>query len=98
MVIALTGEADATTSDQLREVLDAEISKRPGTVVLDLTGLRFIDSTALHVVLRANRELDRHGCALTLAGPPGPVAKVLRLTATDQLIPVYESVRAATEP
>lgn len=97
VIIELAGEADATSSDKLRHVLDTEISKRPRTLVLDLSGLRFMDSTALHVVLRANRELDRYGCVLALAGPREGVAKVLRLTATDQLIPVYENVRAATE-
>ena len=97
VIIELTGEADATSIDALRKVLDAEVSKRPRTVILDLAGLRFMDSTALHVVLRANRELDRNGCVLALAGPRDPVAKILKLTATDRLIPVYENVRAATE-
>ena len=97
VIIELVGEADATSSDALREALDAEVSKRPRTVILDLSELRFMDSTALHVVLRANRELDRHGCVLALAAPREPVAKVLKLTATDRLIPIYENVRTATE-
>lgn len=97
VIIELTGEADATSSGTLRAALDAEISKqRPSTVILDLSELRFMDSTALHVVLRANRELDRAGSVLALAGPREAVAKVLRLTATDQLIPVYDNVHAAT--
>jgi anti-anti-sigma factor len=97
VIIELTGEADATASDMLRDVLDAALAKRPNTVLLDLSELRFMDSTALHVILRANRDLDRDGCVLALAGPREPVAKVLRLTGTDQLIPVYESVRTATK-
>lgn len=97
VIIGLAGEADATNSDTLREVLDTEIGRRPHTLVLDLSELRFLDSTALHVVLRANRVLDRNGCVLALAGPTEPVAKVLRLTAADQLIPVYGSVREATD-
>lgn len=96
VIMELSGEADATSSERLREVLDAEIRKQPRAVVIDLSGLRFMDSTALHVILRANRELGRHGCVLTLAAPREPVAKVLRLTATDRLIPVYPSVSEAT--
>jgi anti-anti-sigma factor len=65
-------------------------------MIIDLSGLRFMDSTALHVILLANRTLDRDGCVLTLVAPHDPVAKVLRLTATDRLIPVYRSVSDAT--
>ena len=95
-LVELTGEADVTNSDALREVLDAEVAKQPRTMIIDLSGLRFMDSSALHVILRANRVMDRQGGVLALASPREPVAKMLRLTAADQLIPVYPSVREAT--
>ncbi len=95
-LVELTGEADVTNSDALREVLDAEVAKQPRTMIIDLSGLRFMDSSALHVILRANRVMDRQGGVLALASPREPVAKMLRLTAADQLIPVYPNVREAT--
>lgn len=95
MLVELVGDADATSSDTLREVLDTEIGRNPRTMVIDLSGVRFLDSRALHVVLLANRVLDRNGCVLALAAPREPVARMLRLTAIDQLIPVYESVDEA---
>jgi anti-sigma B factor antagonist len=94
-LVELVGEADVTNSDALREVLDAEVAKQPRTLIIDLTGLRFMDSSALHVILRANRAMDRQGGVLALAGPRDPVAKMLRLTAADQLIPVYQNVSEA---
>lgn len=96
-LVELSGEADVTNSDALRELLDAEVAKRPDTMVIDLSGLRFMDSSALHVILLANRAMDRLGGVLSLAGPREAVAKMLRLTAADQLIPVYASVREATD-
>jgi len=95
-LVELVGEADVTNCDSLREVLEAEVAKRPRTLIIDLSGLRFMDSSALHVILRANRSMDREGGVLSLAGPREPVAKMLRLTAADQLIPVYPTVSAAT--
>jgi anti-sigma B factor antagonist len=95
-LVELTGEADVTNSDALREVLDGEVAKQPRTMIIDLSGLRFMDSSALHVILRANRVMDRQGCVLALASPREAVAKMLRLTAADQLIPVYPSVSEAT--
>ena len=94
-LVGLSGEADVTNSDALRDLLDAEVAKEPRMMVIDLSGLRFMDSSALHVILRANRAMDRQGGVLSLAGPRDPVAKMLRLTAADQLIPVYASVSEA---
>ena len=95
-VVTLAGEADVTNSDALREVLEAEVARQPRTLIIDLGGLRFMDSSALHVILRANRTMDRQGSVLALAAPREPVAKMLRLTAADQLIPVYATVEDAT--
>lgn len=95
-LVELVGEADVTNSDALREVLDAEVAKQPRTLIVDLSGLRFMDSSALHVILRANRAMDRQGGVVALACPREPVAKMLRLTAADQLIPVYSSVSEAS--
>lgn len=95
-LVALAGEADVTNSAALRDVLDAEVAKRPQTLIIDLSGLRFMDSSALHVILKANRTMDHQGGVLALAAPREPVAKMLRLTAADQLLPVYPSVAEAT--
>jgi anti-sigma B factor antagonist len=95
-LVELIGEADVTNSDALRDVLDAEVAKEPQTLIIDLSGLRFMDSSALHVMLRANRAMDRQGGVLALACPREAVAKMLRLTAADQLVPVYSSVDEAS--
>lgn len=95
-LVLLDGEADVTNCNYLRDVLEAEVAKQPRTLVVDLSGLRFMDSSALHVILRANRTMDRQGGVLALARPREPVAKMLRLTAADQLLPVYASVDEAT--
>ena len=95
-LVLLDGEADVTNSDALREALDAEVAKQPSLLIIDLSELRFMDSSALHVILRANRSMDRQGGVLALACPRDPIAKVLRLTAADQLLPVYASMAEAT--
>lgn len=94
-LIALSGEADVTNSDQLRDLLDTEIAKQPDHVVVDLSGLSFMDSSALHALLRANRALDRVGGVLSLVAPQEPVARMLSLTAADRLVPVYPNLAAA---
>lgn len=91
-VVALAGEVDATNAEELHGVLQTVVAERPRLVVVDLSGLTFMDSTGLRMLLRASRSLDRQGGVLALVAPQPPVARVLQLTKADQLIPVYASV------
>ena len=94
-LVDIVGEADVTNTDELRRLLDEEVSQQPRTMILDLSGLRFMDSSALHALLRVNRSMDRQGGVLALVSPQAAVAKILRLTTADLLIPVFDSVAAA---
>lgn len=94
-LITLVGEADVTNHDQLRAVLTAQVAKAPRTLIVDLAGLEFMDSSALHEILRAGRAMDAHGGVFALAAPRDAIANILKRTATDQLIPVYPSVEEA---
>jgi len=94
-LVDIVGEADVTNTDELRRLLDEEVSQQPRTMILDLSGLRFMDSSALHALLRVNRALDRQGGVLALVSPQAAVAKILRLTTADRLIPVFDTVADA---
>src|SRR5271154_6310331 len=94
-LVEIAGEADVTNTNELRRLLDEEVALEPRTLIVDLSGLRFMDSSALHALLRVNRSLDRQGGVLPPVAPQAPVAKNLRLTTADRLIPVFDSVAAA---
>ncbi len=94
-LISVSGEADVTNREELRGTLDAEVAREPTWMILDLSGLKFMDSSALHVVLQANRALDRRGALMALVAPTEAVAKMLRLTTADRLIPVYRTLTEA---
>ncbi len=89
-VVRLVGEADVTTRT-LAEVLGAEAAKKPHLLLVDISGLAFIDSAALHDIVRVYRQLRADGCMLELAGPSRAVARILQLSAIDQVIPVRAS-------
>jgi anti-sigma B factor antagonist len=94
-LVEIAGEADVTNTDDLRRLLDDEVSQQPRMMIIDLSGLRFMDSSALHTLLRASRSMDRQGGVLALVSPQPAVAKILRLTTADRLIPVFDSVADA---
>lgn len=93
MVVVAAGEIDAATAPALREALivAAELC---GKVVVDLSGVTFLDSTGLGVLVGAVKTRSGHG-SMCLAGPTGLVAKVLSVTRLDQVIPIHADVAAA---
>lgn len=94
-LIVLSGDIDVTNSEQLRDLLDTEVARQPRLLIVDLSGVPFMDSSGLQALLRANRALDRMGGVLSLVAPREAVARTLRLTAADRLIPVYDTVDQA---
>lgn len=94
-VVALTGESDVYTYDQLRGALEAEATRGIALLIVDLSGLEFMDSTGVQVLLDIRVMMNDRGGKLALAQPQNTVARVLNLVGADQLIPVYGSVGEA---
>ena len=95
-VVRLAGEADATDT-VLRDTLTAQATATgPGLLLIDVTALTFIDSTALHVIVDAFHAAGRNGGSLALVHPVGNVARMLELTGISQVITVYNSLDDAT--
>jgi anti-anti-sigma factor len=95
ILVELTGEADITGSQTLHAVLEAETRKRPGLLVIEMSGLRYMDSAALQAIVRANLALGSGGGRLALVNPNANVARVLQMTEVDQMVRVYGSLAEA---
>ena len=89
-IVALTGEADATTVAELRETLATQLHTGARRVTVDASGLSFLDSASLRVLVLAARALrGRHG-TLVFARPQPLVARLLEITGADRLLDVRE--------
>ncbi len=65
--IAVTGEIDIPAEKQFVEQVEASIEATEAErIVLDLTGVEFIDSSGLRMLLRCRRQADARGVLLTL--------------------------------
>ena len=87
-VVTAPVDIDITTAEQLRTVLLDAGSHGHVTVVVDMTQTRFCDCSGLSVLIRAHRRALAEGGELQR-----PVAKVLALLGTDQMI----TIRGGTE-
>jgi anti-sigma B factor antagonist len=94
-LVALAGECDLSTGRRLRDVLTSEVSRGAQRLIVDLSSLTFMDSTALQVLVGIRALLAVRGGTLMLVAPQPVVARILELTGTDQLIPVYDRLEDA---
>ena len=87
----LSGEADTTTAALLHEALATHLDSGARLVTVDASGLSFLDSASLRVLVLAARALQgRHG-ALVFESPQPLVARVLEITGADKLLDVVDS-------
>lgn len=75
--IVLTGEIDAHTAARLRGALIPTLDS--GDLRVDLSGVTFIDSSGLRVVLEAHQRFHGDGCRLVLVAPSKPVARLIEV-------------------
>jgi anti-sigma B factor antagonist len=88
-VVLISGACDAICHEQLRDrLLDAEAGGARH-IVVDLTGLRFIDSIGLKVVIGAWIRARHAGHVISVALPTsGQVRRVFALTGVDRIVPM----------
>jgi anti-sigma B factor antagonist len=80
LVIALYGELDLASTPLLEQgLLDAEAARVP-RLVIDLSGLEFIDSTGLHALIRAHERARESDQELLLVRGPRAVQRLFELT------------------
>ncbi|MGK5552599.1 STAS domain-containing protein [Actinomadura kijaniata] len=100
MVAALSGELALSKSlDQtvgsLLAALDQAVAEGRCDVVLDLAGLRFVDSAGLRVVLRVRAAVLAAGGRLVLAALRPGVMQILDIAGLNQHLTLYPTVEEA---
>jgi anti-sigma B factor antagonist len=95
-IVAVKGEVDLYSAPRLKERLADLTASGRTRITVNLEGVEFLDSTGLGVLIGALKRCREAGGNLALAGPRGPVRKVLSITGLDKVFPLHESVEQAT--
>src|SRR5258706_4556496 len=76
--LTLTGEADLTTAEPLRQAINAAVqSEHVAGVLIDLHRVSFLDSTTIGVLVNGRRLADESGVGYQVVNPQGTVRYVL---------------------
>ncbi len=94
-LVVASGELDIQATPRLSTVLDMAATSPGGRLVLDLSEVTFIDSTALGTILKAAAQLDEGGTLLAVVAPDGPVRRLLEMTNLTQRFRLFSDRGAA---
>jgi anti-sigma B factor antagonist len=94
-VIAVSGEIDVATAPQLRECLHRVIAQGESTIVLDLLGVTFLDSTALGVLVGGLKRCRELGGDLHIVVADPRIVKIFEITGLTNVFTIVDSLQAA---
>jgi anti-sigma B factor antagonist len=88
-LIELDGEIDMATVGPLNaELLELAAAGTP--LMVDLSGIVFVDSTGLRLLIGVDREMARSGLRLVIRRPSEPVRRLLEVTALASWLEVHD--------
>jgi anti-anti-sigma factor len=99
-IVTVRGEVDLYSAHRLRELIlraKRQVGSDPPRVVMDLSGVEFMDTAGLEVLLEewnASRQL--HG-RLCLVAQQGPITRLLEVTGLSELFDLYAEPEVAVE-
>ena len=94
-VISVVGEIHVTTAPEFSSRLADAIAAGTRAMVIDMSGVMFIDSTGLSVLLNALRRVTRAGGTLTLVVSNPTVLRLFEITKLDTTFDIQPTREAA---
>lgn len=85
-VLRLQGELDASNRDHLRSAISSALENHPPLLLVELSGLGFMDCAGLSVLVWAHKRLAGCGHQLVITGAEPVVQRLLHLTGLDMYL------------
>jgi len=96
-VLTLTGELDVATSLKARGVIRTLTVASGRTLIVDLSGVTFCDSSGISALLAARNHALASDAGIALVNPPPQLRRALKITGLEDVLLVYPSIENAEE-
>ena len=94
-VVAVGGEIDIATSPELSRRLEGLDGAGSFQVVVDLSGLTFLDSSGIRSLVVSSREIEGRGGTMILAAPQPHIQRVFSTVHLSDVIAIEPTLEAA---
>jgi anti-sigma B factor antagonist len=96
-VIDLEGEVDVYTAPQLKQQIISMLDSGIDHIVVNLSQVDYLDSTALGVLIGGLKRLRERSGTLHLICPPPRIRRIFEITGLDRIFDIYASEEEAVE-
>jgi len=94
-VLSITGDIDMHGSPQLKQSFEPLIAKKTDRVLVDFTGVSYIDSSGLAVFIEAMQRIQAYGGKFAFYGLRDNVRGIFELARLDQIFVIFPDKNAA---
>jgi anti-sigma B factor antagonist len=94
-VLDLTGEVDSYNSPKLREKMVSLIDEGNAELVVNMTGVDYIDSTGLGTLVGGLKRASEKNGSIRIICPNEQIYKVFNITGLVKVFPIFDNEQAA---
>ncbi len=95
VLVTLSGDVDVSTAADARRDLHGALAASQAGMIIDMSGLTFIDSTGLGVLIGVLRRLSAHDTPLVLVVRSPNIARIFTLTRLDKVFVITDTLATA---
>ena len=95
VLVAVSGEVDFNNASELHVELDRHLAGAPKRMIVDLAGVRYMDSSGLATMVQALQAQKAQNGKLVLCNLPDRVHGVFRIARLDSIFTIVPDVEAA---
>lgn len=95
VVFSPTGRIDGTNANAVEAELKAMLEASGPNLILDLSGISYLSSAGLRVVLVAAKSTRASGGKLVLAGPRPAISEIFKMSGFDRILETVSDTEAA---
>ena len=96
LILEVSGEIDLQHSPEMRRVLQARAAQRVPALLLDFTGVKYIDSSGLATLIEYYQSSRAYAGKIGVAGLSHRVRSIFELVRLNEVFPIYATVPEAT--
>jgi anti-sigma B factor antagonist len=91
VTVTVVGEVDTFTAPVLRSTLDSQLEQQPAELVIDLSGVQFLGSAGLAVLVETQKSARTREVSLRLIATTRAVTRPLEVTGLIDLFTIADS-------
>lgn len=97
LIFGISGELDIYTLPKVKEAVRLIIEKGVKGLILDITSLKHLDSSAIGFLLQVDKDIKANRGIYILACPCDNALEVMKTTRVDRMLNIRDSIEGAVK-